>query len=79
MPTAGIAKCTDLDFSRLYDTQRFAYDLYALGSAFGNYQMLNDVDTVDGEGKLQDYWSWTSLVNAGVVSENIASNSTHCS
>lgn len=57
MPTAGIAKCTDLDFSRLYDTQRFAYDLYALGSAFGNYQMLNDVDTVDGEGKLQDYVS----------------------
>jgi glucan 1,3-beta-glucosidase len=33
--------------------------------------MLNTVDGVDGEGKLQDYWSWEGLADAGVVSNTI--------
>lgn len=53
---------------QLYDTQLYAYNKYASGGAFWNYRMINDVDTVDGEGKLQDYWSWTGLADAGVVS-----------
>ncbi|KAK4499741.1 hypothetical protein PRZ48_007927 [Zasmidium cellare] len=59
----------------LYDTQVWAYQKYASGSAFWNYKMLNDRDTVDGEGKLQDYWSWSELADAGIPSANGVSGS----
>ncbi|KAG9924954.1 glycoside hydrolase family 5 protein, partial [Aureobasidium melanogenum] len=55
----------------LYDTQVYAYQKYASGGAFWNGKMLNSVDGVDGEGKLQDYWSWEALADAGVVSNTI--------
>jgi glucan 1,3-beta-glucosidase len=55
----------------LYDTQVYAYQKYASGGAFWNGKMLNTVDGVDGEGKLQDYWSWEGLADAGVVSNTI--------
>ncbi|KXT03799.1 hypothetical protein AC578_732 [Pseudocercospora eumusae] len=61
----------------LYDTQVYAYQKYASGSAFWNYKMLNDQDTVDGEGKLQDYWSWSRLADAGIPSAN-GVNSSYC-
>ena len=61
----------------LYDTQVYAYQKYASGSAFWNFRMLNDVDTVDGEGKLQDYWSWTGLANAGIPSAS-GVNGSYC-
>jgi glucan 1,3-beta-glucosidase len=52
----------------LYDTQVYAYNKYAAGGAFWNFRMLNDVDTVDGEGRLQDYWSWSAIADAGIPS-----------
>ncbi|KAG9673068.1 glycoside hydrolase family 5 protein, partial [Aureobasidium melanogenum] len=55
----------------LYDTQVYAYQKYASGGAFWNGKMLNNVDGVDGEGMLQDYWSWEALADAGVVSNTI--------
>ncbi|KAI7355298.1 glycoside hydrolase family 5 protein [Hortaea werneckii] len=61
----------------LYDTQVYAYQKYASGGAFWNYRMKNSVDTVDGEGVLQDYWSWEGLYNAGIPSANKV-NSSYC-
>ncbi|KAI6893903.1 glycoside hydrolase family 5 protein, partial [Hortaea werneckii] len=61
----------------LYDTQVYAYQKYASGGAFWNYRMKNTVDKVDGEGVLQDYWSWEGLLNAGIPSANKV-NSSYC-
>lgn len=46
-------------------------------AAFWNYRMKNTVDKVDGEGVLQDYWSWEGLLNAGIPSANKV-NSSYC-
>jgi len=49
------------------DTQVYAYSKYTSGSAFWNYNMLDDTDPVYEEGVTSDYWSWTRLVDQGLL------------
>ena len=60
----------------IYDTQVYAYAKYTSGSAFWNYDMRDNTDAVDGEGITSDYWSWTRLVDQGVVTPSV--NSSYC-
>ena len=38
--------------------------------------MLDNTDPVDGEGITSDYWSWTRLIDQGVVTPKV--NSSYC-
>lgn len=59
----------------LFDIQRYLWATYASGGAFWNIKNLNQ-DAVDGEGTVQDYWDYMSLLSDGVITT--ATNSSYC-
>ncbi|KAL2073884.1 hypothetical protein VTL71DRAFT_11210 [Oculimacula yallundae] len=59
----------------LFDTQRYSWANYASGGSFWNVKNLNQ-DKVDGEGSVQNYWDYMSLIDAGVITS--ATNASYC-
>ena len=59
----------------IFDTQRYAWQKYISGGAFRT-AVSYDNQTVDGEGIVTDYWSYTGLINAGVATKN--TNESYC-
>ncbi|KAL4883006.1 glycoside hydrolase superfamily [Aspergillus karnatakaensis] len=60
----------------LFETQRYAWMLYAQGGAFWNIKHNSSV-VVDGQGMQRDYWSFMDLLEEGVV-HPIVRNATYC-
>jgi glucan 1,3-beta-glucosidase len=50
----------------IFDTERYAFNRYESGSAFWTAVSYANGD-VDGEGIVSDYWSYTKLINEGVI------------
>jgi len=59
----------------LFDTQRYSWATYASGGAFWNIKNLNQAP-VNGEGTVQNYWDYESLIADGIITT--ATNSSYC-
>ena len=59
----------------LFDTQRYAWQKDLAGGAFWT-AVTYTMDKVDGEGVQQDYWGYTTLIDAGVITKQ--TNESYC-
>lgn len=61
---------------RIFNTQRYAWNKYAAGSTFWAINHTGQ-DAVNGEGELRDYWSYSRLMDQGIIKAPVA-NATYC-
>jgi hypothetical protein len=59
----------------LFDTQRYAWQKDLAGGSFWT-AVTYTMDKVDGEGVQQDYWGYTTLIDAGVITKQ--TNESYC-
>lgn len=59
----------------IFDTQRYTWQNYLAGGSFWNAVSYSTA-AVDGEGTQRDYWSYTDLISAGVITAQ--TNSSYC-
>jgi len=65
------------NLQEVYQSQVYSYATNLAGSAFWNGKMTSQAK-VDGEGVQQDYWSFTDLIDAGVVNPGGVINASYC-
>ncbi|KAJ4992644.1 putative exo-beta-1,3-glucanase [Stagonosporopsis vannaccii] len=59
----------------LFDTQRYAWNKYVAGGTFWTAVSYSTAK-VDGEGTQREYWSYTDLINQGVIT--LSTNESYC-
>lgn len=61
---------------KIFNTQRYAWNKYAAGGAFWTIDHTGN-DPIDGEGTVNEYWSYLLMMDQGVIKPVVA-NATYC-